>query len=103
MRHKEINIVNYADDAALVAESKDDLQRLLHQFNQAAKSSNRIIADTKTKCMNIRNTYPRSRRKCYSKDYAVKYMDVKLSTEDGVEKEVREQVQKAAEMARCLG
>lgn len=51
MGDKEINIICYADDAALVAESEDDLQRLLHQLNRTAKSFNMIIADTKTKCM----------------------------------------------------
>ena len=31
---KDINIVCYADDAVLITESEDDLQRLLHQFGK---------------------------------------------------------------------
>ena len=33
MGEKKINILCYADDAVLVAEDENDLQRLLHQFN----------------------------------------------------------------------
>lgn len=37
MRNKEINISCYADDAALIAENEDDLQRLLLLFNKVAQ------------------------------------------------------------------
>ena len=42
----KINITCYADDAALVAESEDDLQRLLHQFNISAKKMNHFYFET---------------------------------------------------------
>ena len=43
MREKKINIL-CADNAVLVAENEDDLQRLLHQFNLVAKLFNMVIS-----------------------------------------------------------
>lgn len=37
MGQEETKIQCYADDAVLLAENEDDLQRLLHQFNMTAK------------------------------------------------------------------
>lgn len=46
-------VVCYADDAALIAESEDELQRLLHAFDQKAIRDNMEIKAEKTKCMAI--------------------------------------------------
>lgn len=48
---KEINMVFYAEDALLIAEIEDDLQRLLHALNRTAKTFNVRISASKTKCM----------------------------------------------------
>lgn len=48
--HK-INILFHADDALLITESEDDLQRMLHAFNKKAEELNMAISKTKTKCM----------------------------------------------------
>jgi len=45
------NVVCYADDTVLIADSEDDLQRLLHSFNQSAKQFNMVITTDKTKCL----------------------------------------------------
>jgi Reverse transcriptase (RNA-dependent DNA polymerase) len=49
MGEEIISIVCYADDAILIAESEDDLQRLLYQFNITARKFNMIISPNKTK------------------------------------------------------
>ena len=56
MGSKEVKILCYADDAVLVAESEDDLQRLLYQFNKAAKKLNMVISTAKTKSMTTSKT-----------------------------------------------
>ena len=56
MGNKEVRILCYADDVVLVAESEDDLQRLLHQFNKTAKKFNMVISTAKTKSMTTSKT-----------------------------------------------
>ena len=48
---KDINIVCYADDAVLITESEDDLQRLLHQFGKIAEKFNMQVSVEKTKSL----------------------------------------------------
>ena len=48
---KDINIVCYADDAVLITESEDDLQRLLHQFGKIADKFNMQVSVEKTKSL----------------------------------------------------
>jgi len=45
------NDVCYADDAVLMADSEDKLQRFFHSFNQSAKQLNMLINTDKTKCL----------------------------------------------------
>ena len=47
MGNKEAKISCYADDAVLVVESEDDLQRLLYQFNKTTKKFNMVISAAK--------------------------------------------------------
>jgi len=54
----EVHIVCYAEDALLVADKEDDLQRQLHTFHNTAKAYNMKISARKTKCMVI-STDPR--------------------------------------------
>lgn len=44
-----VHVVRYADDAVLIANSKNDLQRLLHSFNNQAKKLNVLINTRGTK------------------------------------------------------
>jgi hypothetical protein len=53
MGHSEIKIICYADDAVLLSDNEDDLQRILFNFNKAAKNVNMEIANEKTKSMII--------------------------------------------------
>lgn len=46
----ELNILCYAGDAAEIAEKENDPQ-LLQQFNRTAKSLNKVIFASTTKCI----------------------------------------------------
>jgi hypothetical protein len=49
MGDSEIKIICYADDAVLLSDNEDDLQRMLFNFNKAAKAFNMKIANEKNK------------------------------------------------------
>jgi len=51
MGNTYFNVVCYADDAVPIADSEDDLQRLIHSFNQSVKQLNMVINTDKTKCL----------------------------------------------------
>ncbi|XP_056642605.1 general transcription factor II-I repeat domain-containing protein 2A-like [Diorhabda sublineata] len=51
MGNKDIRILCYGDDAVLIAENEDGLQRLLFKFNTTAKSLKMKISAAKIKCM----------------------------------------------------
>lgn len=53
MNNRRLRILCYADDAVLLAESEDDLQRLLYRFNLTAKRLNMQISSEKTQAMVI--------------------------------------------------
>jgi len=48
-QNKTISMVCYADDAAIFAETEDDLQRQLHKFCQVSQVMNMTISIEKTK------------------------------------------------------
>lgn len=51
MGRESHSIICYADDALLMAETEDDLQRLLQTFARAAKDYNLQVSAEKTKCL----------------------------------------------------
>ena len=106
MGEKKINILCYADDAVLVAENEDDLQRLLHQFNLVAKSFNMVISASKSKCMTTSKTPLRCKLEVngsiIQQEMRFKYLGIELSGYGDVEAEVREQTTRATKIAGCL-
>lgn len=42
--YNNVSILCYADDAVLIADNEDDLQKLLHKFNVTAKKYNLQIS-----------------------------------------------------------
>ena len=46
-----INIICYSDDAILIVETKDALQRFLYKFKNAYKQHNMVHSVAKTKAM----------------------------------------------------
>lgn len=47
MGNKMVNIICYADEAVLIANNEDNLQRILHQFHKKAKEYNMEISTQK--------------------------------------------------------
>lgn len=48
---KDIKMMCYADDAILISDNEDDLQRMAHAFKLAAKKYNMKISTSKTKVL----------------------------------------------------
>ena len=53
MNTRQIRIVCYADDAVLIADQEDNLQRLLHKFVIMATKYNMIVSTDETKSIVI--------------------------------------------------
>jgi hypothetical protein len=53
MSNEEISIICYADDAVLIADREDNLQRLLHQFMLNCQKHNMKISTSKTKTLTL--------------------------------------------------
>ncbi|CAG9837276.1 unnamed protein product [Diabrotica balteata] len=51
MGEKQLKIIRYVDDAILLSQSKDDLQRIRHQFHITSRKFNMLIFPKKTQCM----------------------------------------------------
>ena len=106
MGDQEITILCYADDAVLVAENENDLQRLLHRFNCTAKSLNMIISTQKTKCMTTSKVPLRCKLEVegnvIQQEMKFKYLGIEISGYGDVEAEVRERTTKATRIAGCL-
>ncbi|XP_019755972.1 uncharacterized protein LOC109534668 [Dendroctonus ponderosae] len=102
----KIKIVCYADETALIAESEDDLQRLLHLFNLKAKSLNMEISPTKTKCLTTSKTPLRCKleldRRVIEQKMKSNYLGVELSGFGDIEAEMRDQTTKAIRIVGCL-
>lgn len=106
MGNENISILCYADDAVLIAENEDDLQRLLYLFNSIAKSLNMVISVTKTKCLTT-SKYPLRCKlvvddQIIQQEMTFKYLGIELCGFGDVESEVRQQVNKALRTAGCL-
>jgi hypothetical protein len=101
-----IHTLCYADDAVLTADSEDNLQTVLPQFNQMAESLNMEISLGKTKSLTI----SRHHIKCEVKlrdttiEQAPKfnYLGVEISAKRDLRQEVRMQATKAARISSCL-
>lgn len=106
MGQKQISIVCYADDAMIAANSEDELQILLHTFNQAAKQYNMSISTAKTKCMTISKTPIRCKLEVdgVSIEQVMKatYLGVEISAYGDIEQSVQTQAAKASRIAGCL-
>lgn len=98
--------VCYADDAALIADSEDNLQRLLHSFNTKAKELNMLINTEKTKCLVISKEPIRCKLEIDSKIVEqvnhFKYLGAEITNHGNLPLEVREQTMKAARISGCL-
>jgi hypothetical protein len=106
MGNNPINIICYADDAVLIAESAENLQTLLLKFDQMAASLNMEISLGKTKSVVI----SRNNIKCEVKlrDTVIEqvpkfnYLGAEISAKRDLKQEVRTQATRATRISGCL-
>lgn len=103
---KPISMICYADDATLLAETEDDLQRQLQRFNQASTQFNMKISISKTKCM----TFAREPKRCkpvinneiVEQVTTFRYLGVDISSCNEPIKDLKYQINKASLTSGCL-
>lgn len=102
----EIKIICYADDAVIMAESEDDLQRLLFKFHTKAKKLNMEISTPKTKTLVISKEPIRCKLVVEDRPVeqvmAVEYLGVRITSNQDRNRETREQTSKAARISGAL-
>lgn len=76
MGDKEIRTLCYADNAVLIAENKDDLQRLLYHFNTTAQKFKVAISAAKTKCVTASNCKLEIDNKIVQQEMKFNYLDI---------------------------
>lgn len=106
MGNKEIKIICYADDVALISEDEDGLQRLLYNFNKEAEKYNMVISTNKTKCLTISKEPTRCKlvvdNNPVEQVMSFDYLGVNISSYGSLHKEVVQQTNKAAVVSGCL-
>ena len=103
---QEMKIVCYADDAVLISDNEDDLQRLLYTFEKSADRFNMKISIEKTKALTISKQPLRCKLAVYGKPIEqvmeFDYLGVKITSSKDLTSEVTNQANKAARIAGCL-
>ena len=106
MHNTKFNILCYADDAVLMADNENDLQRLLLQFQKTAQTFNMEIHTEKTCAMVISKEAVRCKLAVYNKPIkqvsAFKYLGIDISNNRNLTQEVRSQANRAATISGCL-
>lgn len=106
MGNKNLTILCYADDAVLIADTEDNLQKLLHNFNITAKQYNMIVSTEKTKCMVISKEPVRCKLevegKIIQQVMSFKYLGIDISSDRNTYKEVQHQSIKGAQVSGFL-
>lgn len=106
MGQKEIKILCYADDTVLIAENEEDLQRMLHKFNQTAEEYNMQISISKTQAMTISKEPLRCKlslnNKTIEQVMTFNYLGAITSSSRNLYEEVRLQANKAARLSGGL-
>ena len=96
----------YADDAAIVAESENDLQKMLYKFHLTAQKYNMKISVDKTKCLTFSKNPVRCKltidNKPIEQVMEFKYLGVNLLSFHNLQYEIKEQINKAAAISGCL-
>ncbi|KAL6421492.1 hypothetical protein ACFW04_011244 [Cataglyphis niger] len=96
MGDRSLRILCYADDAIIVAENEDDLQRLLNKFKTTAERFNMFISLKKTQVMLMINNH------IIEQVMDFNYLGVETSSDRYLANEARTQANKAARIANYL-
>ena len=106
MGNQLINIDCYADDAVLLADNEDNLQRLLYTFQQSAKEYNMEISTTKTKSLVISKEPIRCKlvveNHPIEQVMSFQYLGVNTTSDRNLISEVRSQTTKFNNLSGCL-
>ncbi|KAI4480031.1 hypothetical protein M0802_014287 [Mischocyttarus mexicanus] len=106
MRNQDFNILCYADDVVLIANSEDNLQRLLHKFNTTSKKFNMIISAEKTKCLTISKEPIRCKLetngRIIEQTMTFNYLGVEITSHRDLYRETTNQVRKLAVVSGAL-
>jgi hypothetical protein len=90
-----VDIVCYADDATLIADIEDDLQRLLTRFSQSCTEFDLKISSKKTKSLIISREPLRCKLSVYNTTIeqvtSFNYLDVQITSSKDLTTEVRHQ------------
>lgn len=102
----EVKIVCYADDAVLISDNEDDLQRLLFNFEKVAGEYNMRISAEKTKSLTISREPLRCKLAVYGEPIEqvmqFNYLGARITSSKDLTAEVRAQANKAARISGCL-
>ncbi|XP_055380820.1 uncharacterized protein LOC129611625 [Condylostylus longicornis] len=102
----EIKCVCFADDAVLISDSEDNLQRLVYAFEKAAEEFNMEISVEKTKNMVISKNPLRCKLAVYEKSIEqvmeFKYLGALITSSRDLTKEVKTQATKASSISGYL-
>ena len=103
---EDISCLCYADDAALVAEDEDALQRLLYHFSCAARKFGLQLSTKKTKTLTIAKEPLRCKLqlcdKIIERVMSFTYLGIEITTHQDLGAEVKLQTIKASRISGCL-
>lgn len=104
--NKNLTILCYADDAVLIADNEDDLQRQLKHFDTTASLYNMKISTGKTKCMVVSREPVRCKLEMngaiIEQVMSFNYLGVEITSDRNLGAEVLKQTNKAIRIAGCL-
>ncbi|XP_056641765.1 uncharacterized protein LOC130448413 [Diorhabda sublineata] len=106
MGKHEFKIVCYADDAVVISEDEDNLQKLLHRFETVAGEFNMIISKQKTQSLTIAREPRRCKLAIYDKSVeqvmSFKYLGVNITSKRNLKQEVKTQTTAASRISGFL-
>lgn len=106
MGKKEFKIICYADDAVIISEDEDNLQRLLYRFETAANKLNMTISVQKTQSLTISKEPRRCKLAVYNKSVeqvmSFKYLGVNITSTRNLKQEAQNQTIMAARVSGFL-
>jgi hypothetical protein len=102
----KLHCICYADDATLIADTEDGLQRMVHAFELKSKEYNMKISTTKTKCMVVSKIPLRAKivinDKTIDQVMQFNYLGTRISSWGNLAEDIRHQANKAAKLSGCL-
>ena len=106
MGDNELNMVCYADDVVLMANTEDDLQRLLYRFHLSCQKYNMKISVLKSRVLTVSKMPIRCKLelegKVIEQVMSLKYLGTEINSWGMLQNEVLHQVNNAARIAGCM-